>query len=89
VGEAPIHLKLFADRRKAFGKFSQIKIELHGIELNSSQKKIRLFVSVLVSEQDIAAVAKDEVGNAGDHALVVGAGNKQDGGGMHVDSVAL
>ncbi len=70
-------------RRKRCGEFGQIEIELRRIELDSRQEEIRLFVSVLVGEQDVAVVAKDEVGDSRDHTFAVGTGDEEDGGVMH------
>jgi len=83
MGQAPVHLKFFGDGRKALGKFGQSKIELGGIELDSGQKKIGLFVSVLVGEQNVAVVTKDKVSDARDDAFTVGTGNEKDSGVMH------
>jgi hypothetical protein len=38
---------------------------------------------MLIGEQDVAIVAKDEIGDRGDDALAVGARNEKDGGVMH------
>lgn len=41
------------------------------------------YVGILISMQNIAAVAIDKVGDGRDFALLVRAGDEQDGGGFH------
>src|SRR6266850_7495405 len=38
---------------------------------------------MLVGEQDVAIMAKDEIGDSRDHALAVGTGDEKYGGGVH------
>jgi hypothetical protein len=83
VGETPVHLKFGGDGGETLGKFREVKIEFRGIELDAGEKKIRCFVSVLVGEQDVAVVLKNEIGNGRDHALAVGTGDEEDGGVVH------
>ena len=71
-----------------FGKvgemyISEIDVEVFGIELNTHQEESGFFVGVLVGVQDVAAVSVDEVGDGGDFAFAVGAGDEEDGGVLH------
>src|SRR5580700_545383 len=96
--QAPLHLKLFGDGREMFGEVGEvfigevvlsdivlreIEVEVFGIELDAHQEESGFFVGVLVSMQDVAAVAVDEVGDGGDFAFGVGTGDEEDGGGLH------
>src|SRR5271169_208282 len=83
MGEPPVHLKVAGDGSEALGKLSKGKIKIGGIELDSRQKEIGFLVSMLVGEQDVAVVAKDEVGNRGDDSFAVGAVDEKDGGSLH------
>ena len=56
---------------------------LRGTELDAHQEEARFFVGVLVGVEDVAAVAVDEVGDGGDFALRIGAGNEEDGAIFH------
>jgi len=38
---------------------------------------------MLVIEKNVAAVAEDELGDGGNHAFAVGAGNEKNGGVVH------
>ena len=92
--QAPIHLKLFGDGREVSREvgeifIGEINVEVFGIELDAHQEEARFFVGVFVSMQDVAAVAVDKVGDGGDFALAVGAGDEQDGGGFHSRAVAI
>lgn len=40
----------------------------------------RLSIDMLIEVQDIAAVGEDEIGNGGDQALLIGAGDQQNRG---------
>ena len=53
---------------KAVGNLGQVKIEFRGIEFDARQKEIGCLVSMFIIEQDVASMAKDEVGNRGDYA---------------------
>ena len=77
------HLEVASDGGKALGKLSQVKIKICRIELHPRQEEIGCRVSVLIVEQNVAAVAKDELGNGGHDAFAVGAGDEQDGRVVH------
>jgi hypothetical protein len=83
VGEPPVHLEVAGDGSEALGKLSEVKIEIRGIELDPSQKEVGFLVSMLIGEQDVSVVAKDEVGNRSDDSFAVGAGDEKDGGVEH------
>ena len=61
----------------------EINVEIFGIELDAHQEEAGFFVGVFVGVQDVAAVAVDEVGDGGDFAFGVGAGDEEDGGVFH------
>ena len=61
----------------------EINVEIFGIELDAHQEEAGFFVGVLVGVQDVAAVAVDEVGDGGDFAFGVRAGDEEDGGVFH------
>src|SRR5712671_858477 len=88
VRQTPVHLKFFGNGRKALAKFREAEIKLHWIEFDASQEEIRFFISMLVGEQDVAVVAKDEISNAGNHAFAVGTGDEKYGGVMHRSPVS-
>ncbi len=62
----------------------KINVEVFGIELDAHQEEAGLFVGVFVGVQDVAAVAVDEVGDGGDFAFGVRAGDEEDGGVLHM-----
>ena len=70
-------------------KLGQVKIKICRIELNSRKKEIGFLVSMLIGEQDVAAVAKDEFGDRRDNPFAVGTGDEEDGGVVHKVSVAF
>ena len=72
---------MFAEIGEVF--LREVDVEIFGIELDAHQEEAGLFVGVLVGVQDVAAVAVDEVGDGGDFAFAVGAGDEEDGGGFH------
>ena len=65
----------------------KIDVEIFGIELDAHQEQPGFFVGVLVGMQDVAVVPVDEVGDGGDFALAVGAGDEQDGGILHCSTL--
>ncbi len=91
--QPPLHLELFRDRRKVFGEVGEvfvgevflreINVEIFGIEFDAHQEEAGFFVGVFVGVQNVASVAVDEVGNGGDFAFGVRAGDQQDGGVFH------
>jgi hypothetical protein len=86
--EPPLHLELFGDWREMFGEFGEVfirevDVEVFGIELDAHQEEPRFFVGVFVGMQDVSAVAVDKVGDGGDFAFGVRAGDEEDGGGFH------
>jgi hypothetical protein len=62
---------------------AEINVEVFGIELDTHEEETGLFVGVFVGVQDVAVVAVDEVGDGGDFALAVRAGDEEDGGILH------
>src|SRR5437899_13106568 len=83
VGEPPVHLELAGDWSKSLGKLGKVKIKICRIELHARQKKIGFLISMLIGEQDVAVVAKDEFSDRCDHPFAVGAGDEADGGAGH------
>src|ERR1022692_3226124 len=86
--QTPVPLKLFGDGREMFGEvgevfIGEIDVEVFGIELDAHQEKAGFFVGVFIGVQDVAVVTVDEVGDGGDFAFAVGAGDEEDGGGFH------
>ena len=91
--EAPLHLELLGDGREMFGEvgevfigeifFMEIEVEVFGIEFDPHQEESGFFVGVFVGVQYVAAVAVDEVGDGGNFAFLVRAGDEEDGGGVH------
>ncbi len=78
--QTPFQLELFGDGREVFAEggeifVGEIDVEVLGIELDSHQEESGLFVGMFVGVQDVAAVAVDEVGDGGDFAFGVGAGD--------------
>ena len=77
-----------------FGEVSEIfvgkiNIKIFGIELDAYQEETGFFVGVFVGVKDVATVAVDEVGDGGDFAFGVGAGDEEDGGGFHTELMSL
>src|SRR5580698_650362 len=66
-----------------FPEVAQRDVEVFGIELNPHQKQAGLFVGMFVGMKDIAAVPVYEVGDSGDLAFGIRAGDEQYGGGFH------
>src|ERR1700690_2860177 len=83
TGKAPVHLEFAGDGSKVVGKLAEIKIKAGRVELHARKKQVGFFVPVLVVEQDVAIMAKDEIGNRGNDSFAVGAGDEKDGGVMH------
>ena len=83
AGEPPVHLEVAGDGSEALGKLGKIKIKIGRVELDPRKEEIGCLVSVLIVEENVAAVTKDEFGNRSDHALAVGAGDEKDGGHGH------
>src|SRR5208283_4110402 len=74
-----VHLEVASDGRKVLGEF-EVKSKLCRIELHPRKKKVGLLVALLVIEQDVAVVAKDEIGNRGNHPFAVATRHRNDGG---------
>ncbi len=69
-------------------KVVQRNIEFSGVEFHAHQEGARIHVTMLVGVQDIAAVLKNESGNAGDYAFPVRATEQEDGAfSFHLQSV--
>jgi hypothetical protein len=83
VGESLGHLEVVGDGSKALGKLGKVKIKICRIELDARKKEIGFLVSMLIGEEDVAVVAKDEFGDRGNDAFAVGAGDEKDGGVVH------
>jgi hypothetical protein len=83
MGEPPVHLEVVRDGSKVLGKLGKIKIKVGRVELHSCKKEIGFGISMLIVEQDVAVVAKDEIGNGGNDSFAVGAGDEKDGGVVH------
>jgi len=86
--QTPVHLELFGDGSEMFGEIgevfiSEIDVEIFGIELDAHQEEAGFFIGVFVGVEDVAAAAVDEVGDGGDFAFLVGAGDEEDGGVLH------
>ena len=65
------------------GLSPEIDVEIFGIEFDAHQEEAGFFVGVFVGVQNVAAVAVDEVGDGGDFAFGVRAGDEEDGGVFH------
>src|ERR1700692_143411 len=86
--EPPVHLESASNGPKVLGKLGQVKVEIGGIELDASQKKIGFLVSVLIGEKNVAAVAEDEFRNRSDNTFAIWTGDKKNGGIMHMFRIA-
>jgi hypothetical protein len=62
---------------------SEVDIKVFGIELDTHEEESGLFVGMFVGMEDVAIMAVDEIGDGGDFAFLVGAGDEQDGGVLH------
>ncbi len=92
-GEPPVHLEFVSDRGKMLAEVGEVPIgyvdvKISGIEFDPHEEQAGFFVGVFVGMEDVAAVAIDEIGNGGDFAFGVGAGDEEDGGGSHVVGMA-
>jgi hypothetical protein len=83
VGEPPAHLEVAGYGSKFFLKTSQVKIEVCRVKLNSSKKKIRFLIPMLIVEKYVAVMAEDEIGDRCNNSLAVGAGDEKNGGVLH------
>ncbi len=75
VGDSPVHFEVPGYRSEAAGKLGEIEGEVCRVEFDACQKEIRFFVSVLIGEEDVAVVPKNEIGNGSDDAFPVRAGD--------------
>ena len=80
--------KASATGEKCFAEIGEVRlrkidVEVFGIELHAHQEEAGLLVGVLIGVQNVAVVPVDEVGDGGDFAFAVRAGDQQDGGVLH------
>ena len=82
VGEAqaPRHAEALGDRRECRGDIAAGDGEAVQLELDALEEDALFEVGVLVGVDDVAVVPVEEVGDGGDQALLVAAGDQQRGG---------
>ena len=83
LGQPPFHRVRLSDGGEVFAEVGEGNVEVLGIELHAHEEEAGFLISVLVGMEDVAAVPVDEVGDGGDFALAVGAGNQEYGGVLH------